>query len=69
MGIIEKFAALKEEALPKSGFNVVAVDDYDLDSPPTVVAHSDSREEAERICIARQKQNPGMNYYVYGADS
>ena len=53
---------------PKSGFNVVAVDQMALPGEALyLVDHFDSKDDAEEAAVAYQKKS-GDKTYVYGAE-
>lgn len=69
MDFIERALKQIEEMTPESGFNLVGLDDY---GPPDeqglyFIANFSSQEEAEAEKAKREKANPDVNYYVYGA--
>lgn len=62
---------LKDKArmIPKKGFNLVGVDDY---QPPGsqlyLVGNYASRDEADKTMKSRQKTGNGDKMFVYGPD-
>lgn len=69
MGLIEKMLAAQEAAVPKSGFNVVQVDDMPMDPEDqlTVVGNFEKKSEALAELSKRERANPGLKYYVYAS--
>lgn len=62
--------AAKKAMTPKTGFNVVGVDDYEVDpeSKLYLIGHFDSREEAEAERKAREKADPDEVVHIYAAE-
>jgi hypothetical protein len=57
----------KKEMTPKSGFNVVQVDDFaTLGEQLTCIGHFDTREDAEKF--TKEHTSEEMPVYVYGPD-
>jgi hypothetical protein len=58
----------KARFIPESGFNVVGEDDYEKPGERLyLVAHVESREEADRKVADYQELHPDERYHVYEA--
>lgn len=58
----------RKKFTPKKGFNVVAVDDYEMPGEGLyLVAHFDTREEAEKAAKEHTKKR-GETAFVYGPE-
>jgi hypothetical protein len=70
MNSVDKLLAHKAEMTPKKGFNLVGLDDYG--SPDEqglyLVAHFDSKSDAEAEKASREKLDPDQKYFVYGSE-
>ncbi len=57
--------------IPKSGFNLVGLDDFERDPADELflIGHFDTQEEAEAARADRLKSSPGLKMYVYGPES
>jgi len=60
----------KKRLVPKSGYNVVAVDDFGAfeEQGPYFVSHHEREEDAQKACAAWAKIT-GEKCYVYGKDT
>jgi hypothetical protein len=60
----EKAQALKRSLIPKTGFNVVGIDSFELpDEALYFIAHVETRKEAEEI--AALKKAKGIHVFIY----
>lgn len=59
----------KKKFIPKAGFNLVGLDDYEKPGEQLfLVKNYKDRSEAESALKARAKANPGTKYFIYGPD-
>lgn len=64
---MKKHLSAIEKLTPKTGYNLVGVDDYELPGEELyLVAHYKTAIEAAAARDARRKANPGKTYHVYG---
>lgn len=60
----------KKEFIPRTGYNVVAVDDFELPgSQLYLIAHYADEAKAKATASRFQKVNPDEKVYVYGPDT
>ena len=65
--MINKMREDMKRHTPKTGFNVVAVDDFEPAGEQIyLVAHRDTREEAEQALKDFQAKNKTDKAYIYG---
>jgi len=63
MGYIDVVAKERESMTPKEGFNVCTFDDFGRPGEMlTLIAHTDTKEEAEKI----KARLEGETVYIYG---
>lgn len=59
----------KERFLPKQGYNVVGVDDFEVPGEQLyLIAHTITREEAEAALARFRERNPEHEAQIYGPD-
>ena len=67
---MKEILAEKRRMTPKSGFNVVGVDAYELPGRKLyLIAHHATKGEAYKALAVFQKKNPGEDAHVYGPDT
>lgn len=61
----------KARMIPKKGFNLVGVDDYEREPGDELylIAHYPSEDAAVRAQKARKRAHPDEKTYIYGPDS
>ncbi len=57
----------KAKFIPATGFNLVSFDDFDLDSPLSLLGHYTDRAGAERAKARLEKSANGLKYYIYAS--
>ncbi len=68
--MIDKMTANKKKFIPKEGFNVVGVDDYeDPGEQLFLIAHYKTEDVAKARLDRFKKNNPDTPAYVYGPDT
>ncbi|WP_224999931.1 hypothetical protein [Cesiribacter sp. SM1] len=68
---IQKILEQKQKYVPKTGYNVVGVDRYEIpgsDDALFLIAHTHSLQEAEHI-RAQYNGNEGITAYIYTPDA
>ena len=65
---IEQRLDLKAKLLPKTGYNLVVLDDYAETIPEelSLVKHFETLAEANAKLARLQKANPDTRYFIYG---
>jgi hypothetical protein len=59
----------KQKFLPKTGYNVVGVDDFELPGEQLfLIGQYPTRDAAQRALERFQKENPGHTAHVYGPE-
>ena len=67
--MLEAMQRDKERFLPKQGYNVVGVDDFeDPGEQLYLIGHFITRDEADDAMQRFQERNPGHTAHVYGPD-
>lgn len=67
--MLEAMQRDKEKWIPKSGYNVVGVDEMEVPGEQLfLVGTYVTREEANRALEAFQKRNPGHTAHVYSSE-
>lgn len=68
--MLDKMKAEKKRWIPKTGYNVVGVDDFELPGEKLyLISHHGTEAEANRALAVFQKQNPEEAAYVYGPNT
>ena len=66
---MEKRLELKAKMIPREGFNLVGFDDFEEPGLELhLVAHFDTREEAEESMRRRQEKHADQKFFIYGSD-
>jgi hypothetical protein len=67
--MLEAMRRNKEKFLPKQGYNVVGVDDFEVPGEQLyLVGHFVTREEADEARKRFEERNPGHEAHVYGPE-
>lgn len=65
---LKKMLAAKDAAIPKSGFNLVELDDMAQPGEElTVIANYKTKSEATQAMADYKKQNPGVHVAIYAS--
>ncbi len=68
--MIKENTADKAKFIPKTGFNVVGVDDFELPGERIyIVGHFNDEKLANAALAKFKKENPGETAYVYGPET
>jgi hypothetical protein len=68
--VIKEMASDKKKFIPKSGYNVVGVDGFDVPGEQLyLVGHFEDKEIAEAALQRFQKENPGEDAYIYTSET
>ena len=60
----------RERFTPKTGFNLVGVDDFERPGEQLyLIDHFPDRDAAEKALAARKKVRPREKVYIYGPDT
>jgi len=63
-------ARARAKMIPKKGFNVVGVDDFERPGQDIfLVKNVETQAEADALRAKKEKDDPGNRYYVYGPNS
>ena len=66
--VIDKMLAAKRAMIPRKGYNLVGLDDYEKPGEELyLIAHFATRRAAEKEKAARERENPdGDRMFIYG---
>ena len=68
--MLQKQMAAKRRMIPKSGYNVVGVDTYELPGEELyIISEHTTEAEAQEALKVFQRNHPGEQAYVYGPDT
>lgn len=70
MNSVDKVLAEKKAMTPKTGYNLVGVDDFGKPDEQGLflVGNFKTKEDAEAEKTVREHDNPDQKYFIYGAE-